>query len=260
MGYVPGYSRRMIAMLPRRSAETHAPELLERLHPGMRLLDCGCGLGTITAGLAARVAPGEVVAVDRAEHQVALAARRAREEDLPNVLAEVGDVAALRFADASFDAVHSHALLEHLTDPVAALCEMRRVLRPGSLLGVVVPDFGGFVLSPSEPGADAAFAYYTRMEAVHGDPLAGRNLGGHLVSAGFRHIALTARYELHEPRTELAEFLAERIGASSEEDCGDGVASPAAAQEMARDLREWAGRPVGFLAECWVAGVARAPG
>lgn len=259
MSYVPGYSERFIAFLERRAAATHAPELLALLRPGMRLLDCGCGPGTITAGLARRVAPGDLVAIDRAEHQVALTHRRAREEGLTNVLAEVGDVGeahALRFPDDSFDVVHGHALLEHLADPVAALVEMRRVLRPGGLLGVAVPDLGGFVLSPSEPGADDAFAYYVRLRTAHGDPLAGRHLGGHLEAAGFEAITLTARYELHDPRQPLAHHIADRVAASPATDAGAWVASPEAAEAMAQALRDWADRPVGLFAQCWVAAVA----
>ncbi len=48
-----------------------------------------------------------------------------------NVRFATGDVYALDFDDASFDVVHAHQVLQHLQDPVAALRELRRVLRPG---------------------------------------------------------------------------------------------------------------------------------
>ena len=51
----------------------------------------------------------------------------------------VGDVYQLDFPDDSFDVVHAHQLLQHLTDPVAALREMRRVCRPGGLVAAGTP-------------------------------------------------------------------------------------------------------------------------
>ena len=45
-----------------------------------------------------------------------------------------GDMYALDVEDASFDVVHAHQVLQHLQDPVAALRELRRVLRPGGTL------------------------------------------------------------------------------------------------------------------------------
>lgn len=61
----------------RRTAATNAGYLLPHPRPGMRLLDCGCGSGSITAGLAAAVAPGEVVGLDLSPEQLAFARERA---------------------------------------------------------------------------------------------------------------------------------------------------------------------------------------
>ena len=58
--YTMGYSPEFLQLLDRRNADTHAAHLLPRLRSGMRLLDFGCGPGTLTVGLAAAVHPGEV--------------------------------------------------------------------------------------------------------------------------------------------------------------------------------------------------------
>jgi SAM-dependent methyltransferase len=179
-GYVPGYGADAIAFMERRSAETHAAFVLPRLAPGTRLLDCGCGPGAITVGLAQRVAPGLVVAVDREPSQTALTAERAAAEGVDNVEVQVADVAALPFPEGSFDAVFAHALLEHLSRPAEALAEMRRVLAPGGMIALAAPDFGGFLLAPPDPEVDRAVEYYRRIrESAGGDPLAGRRLGVH---------------------------------------------------------------------------------
>jgi ubiquinone/menaquinone biosynthesis C-methylase UbiE len=112
---------------------------MEHLRPGMRVLDCGCGPGSITAGLAEAVAPGGVVGIDIEDLQVERARSLATTRGTQNVRFETGDICALAFADGSFDAVFEHALLIHLREPVAALQEMRRVLAPGGIVGVSDP-------------------------------------------------------------------------------------------------------------------------
>ena len=62
--YTLGYSPQTIQQLQRRTAANEAGFLLPHLSAGMRLLDCGCGPGSITAGLAEAVAPGQAVGVD----------------------------------------------------------------------------------------------------------------------------------------------------------------------------------------------------
>jgi ubiquinone/menaquinone biosynthesis C-methylase UbiE len=111
------------------------------LRSGIRLLDCGCGPGTITVGLAELVAPGEVTGIDASADLIASAQGNAARAGLSNATFQTGNVYSLPFADDSFDAVWAHALLEHLHDPVAALAEMRRVLQSGGIIGVRNPQW-----------------------------------------------------------------------------------------------------------------------
>ena len=76
--YTMGYSDEFRQLLNRRSMETHAAHLLPHLKPGLRVLDFGCGPGTISVGLAGAVDPGEVHGVDMEESQIDLAPRRRR--------------------------------------------------------------------------------------------------------------------------------------------------------------------------------------
>ena len=71
--YTMGYSEEFRQLLNRRSAETHAAHLLPHLKPGLRILDLGCGPGTISVGLAKAVEPGEMHGIDMEEARIGLA-------------------------------------------------------------------------------------------------------------------------------------------------------------------------------------------
>ena len=118
-----------------RTASQEAAFFLPSLRPGMRVLDLGCGPGSITLGLAEAVAPGEVVGVDLQPEQVEQARALDAARGVINARFEVAEVYRLPFPDGAFDAAFAHAVLMHLREPVRALAELRRVLRPAALLG-----------------------------------------------------------------------------------------------------------------------------
>ena len=104
--YTMGYSEEFQQLLNRRSAETHAKHLLPYLKPGLRVLDIGCGPGTITVGLAKAVNPGEVHGIDMEESQIGLARSAAEAGGHANATFHVGSVTDLPFEDNSFDVAH----------------------------------------------------------------------------------------------------------------------------------------------------------
>jgi SAM-dependent methyltransferase len=130
------------AVLATRTASHAAGFFLPYLRPGMRVLDVGCGPGSITLGLAEAVAPGAVVGIDLQPAQVEQARAFAATRGVTNVRYEVADLYALPFPDVAFDAAFAHTVVIGLREPVRALAELRRVLRPGGLVGVRDPDWG----------------------------------------------------------------------------------------------------------------------
>ncbi|HXD12271.1 MAG TPA: class I SAM-dependent methyltransferase, partial [Anaerolineales bacterium] len=106
---------------------------LPHLKSGDSLLDCGCGVGSITLDLAELVAPGKVIGVDMDAGQLEIARASAKDRGLPNVTFEQGNIYQLRFEAGTFDAVLAHTLLYHLSDPLSALKALRHVLKPGGI-------------------------------------------------------------------------------------------------------------------------------
>jgi len=252
--YTHGHHRSVLASHARRTAANSAAYLLPRLMPGMDLLDVGCGPGTITVDLAELVAPGAVVGVDAAPAAVAEAdALRAR-RGLANVSFRVGDVYALSMDDGSFDVVHAHQVLQHLPNPVGALVEMRRVLRPGGILAVRDSDYGGFVWAPDTPELDAWNSLYHRITARNGAQAnAGRYLLGWVRQAGFVDPVATSStwtFADQDSRGWWGESWAERVehSAFAEHALAYGLADRAELARIAAGWRRWATSPDGFFA------------
>lgn len=113
----------------------------------LRWLDVGCGNGAFTEELIARCAPGEVVAVDPSEGQLAFAQTR------PGAKAaefKIGDAQALPFSDDRFDVAAMALVITFLSDPAKAVAEMVRVVRPGGWVSTYMWDVpsGGTPVHP----------------------------------------------------------------------------------------------------------------
>ena len=155
------------------------------LRPGMRLLDCGCGPGTMTLGFAHALAPGEVVGIDIDPKQVEAAKRQAGDEPA-NLRFEQADVYALPFPDGSFDFVFAQTVFMYLRDPLRALAEIKRVLTPQGMVAIADPDRYSTVMYPPDPVIVQANQLYNRARDLAGSsPYEGRQYRAMLHDAGF---------------------------------------------------------------------------
>lgn len=178
----PGFE----AIMALRTAEKEGAFFLQHLSPGMRVLDVGCGPGSITLGFAKAVDRSEVVGVDLQQSQIDQAQALAGENQVKNVRFEAADIYRLPFPDDYFDAIFANAVLWHLREPLKALAEIRRVLRPSGIIGIRDCDWGGRLYAPATSCLDEWFALTVRIRQHNGgDPFLGRKLRRLLNEAGF---------------------------------------------------------------------------
>jgi SAM-dependent methyltransferase len=253
-GYLHGHHESVLRSHRWRTAENSAGYLLAYLRPGQSVLDIGCGPGTITVDIAARVAPGRITAVDVSEEVLESARAEARARGLSNVSFVAADVHALEFPDAAFDVVHAHQVLQHVADPVQALREMRRVCVSGGIVAARDVDYAGFIWFPQLPGLDRWRALFERAaQANHGESNAGRHLLSWGQQAGFEHITPGASvwcFATPEDRDWWGGMWADRILHSSvaRQLLDAGLATPDELAEISATWRAWAAAPDGWLA------------
>jgi ubiquinone/menaquinone biosynthesis C-methylase UbiE len=188
--YTHGHHASVLGSHARRTAGDSAAYLLPLLKPGFRLLDVGCGPGTITAGLA-RAVGGTAVGLEAVAAPLETA--RGSLEGIDRAALALGDVGSLPFADDSFDVVHAHQVLQHLTHPVGALREMARVCRPAGTVAARDADYAAMAWYPRLPGLDQWAELYQRVARSNGaEPDAGRHLRSWAEEAGLRDVQLGA--------------------------------------------------------------------
>ncbi len=175
--YLHGHHPVVVDEHARRSAERNAAYLLPHLKPGMSLLDIGCGPGSITVGLAEAVSPGRTVGVDMSEMALERARADAASSGLTDIEYLAADAYELPFPDGSFDAVHLHQVLQHLSDPERAMQEALRVMTPGGVIGITEVDWDTATFWPRPPETDRFLEIYDAV-ALHngGDPDMGRRV------------------------------------------------------------------------------------
>jgi SAM-dependent methyltransferase len=176
-----------------RTAENSATYLLPHLRAGLSLLDVGCGPGNITTDLARRVRPGRVLGIDRDAGVLDKARELAAAQSVDNVEFRVADVYELDLEPDTFDVVHAHQVLQHLSEPVRALAEMRRVCRPDGVVAVRDSDYGAMTWYPPDPRLDRWQELYREVARGNAaEPDAGRRMLGWAMSAGFPEVTPSA--------------------------------------------------------------------
>ena len=230
----------------RRTASRWAAFLLPHLRPDMRLLDLGCGPGSITRGLGTRS-----IGVDLRPMPV---------EGVPVVGA---DGVALPFPAAVFDALYANAVLQHVTDPLAVLREARRVARPGAVIGVGDVEWDGHLRHPADPLLERGQQIREALRE-EGDVRVGRALRGLLTAAGFERVELTVTGNAVGTDAAVAGTAAFEAAWFEAPEVVDhvralGLSTDDEMAAVAAAWRRWGGDPAACSATLWFTAVGWAP-
>ncbi|MGW4486009.1 class I SAM-dependent methyltransferase [Amycolatopsis sp. NPDC004368] len=183
-----GYARDAASKRAARTAVERAAFAHALFTPGMRVVDLGCGRGTITLGFSAGESTMDYFEIDPL--------------DLP-------------FPTSSADVAFSHALLERVPDPLAVLAELHRVLRPGGRLALSTSDWGRARLRPKTANVDAALrGYYLLLRRSGANPFAGRSIATQVSDSGFTEVITRTRHRSDLAYRDLATFVEQSLAAA----------------------------------------------
>ena len=246
--YQHGHHASVVSNHAKRTADTVAAFFLPLLRPGMRLLDVGCGPGSITQGLAKRVAPAQTIGID-ASASVIETARSLADASLENLAFEVGNIYEPRFPAESFDAIFAHQVLQHLRRPVDATSQMRILLAPGGMVGVREVDWGSATFHPESEGIRRFLhMYYDLAHRNGGEPNAGRFMRRWFREAGFDEVRVTTSTVSYTDAAATREWGETYAARTLQSNIADkaleyGIATRADLESMAAAWRAWGSDP-----------------
>jgi ubiquinone/menaquinone biosynthesis C-methylase UbiE len=193
--YVHGYDER-----EGRRLQDQASTLIELLHSdtsypeGSHVLEAGCGVGAQTITLAQNSPKANITSLDISEASIAKAGAKAEQAGITNVKFKQGDIFHLPFEYESFDHVFVCFVLEHLLNPVEALINLKKVIRPGGTITVIEGDHGSAYFYPDSKEAHSAIKCQIELQKrAGGNALIGRELYPLLNEAGFKTVRVSPR-------------------------------------------------------------------
>jgi len=230
-----------------------------------QVIDVGCGPGSITLGIAQ--AAGHVTGIDVDDAEFAEARAYAADHGIGNVEFREGTIYDLGVPEGSIDVCTLFAMLETLDDPLAGLAEVRRILKPGGVIGASSIEYGGLILHgadvlPLRRFYELRLALWEAQGDVH--PYRGRELRGLLIAAGFAQVETSTTYFSYGTEERVRMFGFGRAADCRDEWFVDGLTERGIAGRDEIDALEqawirWADGPDSFAAFAWGRATARKP-
>lgn len=251
-GYVHGFTQKEQQRL------YHQARFMEqRVHEGLpfhrvkRLLEVGCGVGAQTEILLRRFPALHVTGIDASKTNLARAKENLRRQPWAagRYELQMADATSLELPAESFDAAFLCWVLEHVSDPMRVLSEVRRMLRPGSPVVVTEAQNMSFFLDPYSPQTLAYWlAFNDHQLELGGDPFVGAKLGNLLQAVGFRDITTSVRsifLDNRSPgeRAEMLAFWTDLLLSGADGLLAAGKVSPETVEGMRRELAQVAHDP-----------------
>jgi ubiquinone/menaquinone biosynthesis C-methylase UbiE len=195
MNYVHGYSTQENTRLVDQA--TTLTELLhhDTVYPaGSKVLEAGCGVGAQTVILTKNSPDAHFTSIDISPVSLQAAEAAIAHENITNVTFQQADIFALPFPPESFDHIFVCFVLEHLSDPVAALRVLQPVLKKGGTITVIEGDHGSTYFHPESELASRTVQCLIDLQAqMGGNSLIGRQVYPLLKNAGFANVQVSPR-------------------------------------------------------------------
>lgn len=225
--------------------------------PSRKILDVGCGAGTITLGLAAFVPEGHVTGLDLTDESVAPAREQAKQAGARNMSFVTGSALDLPFEDGTFDVVHASQTVYHLPDRERGIREMVRVCKVGGVVAVRDIILPSMIIEPKPARWEEWMALLRRHVDIVGgcNGYSGAELLGICLRSGLKaeQVVSTAScwyWTTPEDRKEYAQAWATRTTESeiAEWAVKEGIHTQQELQDMANGWLNWARKPEGWMA------------
>lgn len=262
------YSKEVTSTLQSRTVHKDAAFILPFIKAGMKILDFGCGPGSITITLAELLAPhnGQIVGIDIARNQIdaanALLEKQAQELK-PIVTFSQGSVYDLNTCqDQQFDMVFGNAVMYHLADKEKAISELKRVLKPNGLIAIRDSYDAATIVQPILPRHQAMLNVLTKFGALSGgDNDFGIKQPQFLREHGFEVLSRSASFEMVDlSMLKSVEFTKKVLYDAKFQkaalDLGF-VKSATEFEEFEQGAMEWSNHPDAFIARARMECVAK---
>ena len=193
--YIHGYSEEELKRL-----QDQANTLDELLHydsifpENSKILEAGCGVGSQTKIIAPKNPSCHFTSIDISETSLEKVKTMIHALNIKNVMLQIGDIFDLHFEAESFDHIFICFVLEHLSNPVQALLNLKKVLRKGGTITVIEGDHGSAYFYPRSDAAQKTINCQVQLQALHGgNALIGREIYPLLYKAGFSDCLVSPR-------------------------------------------------------------------
>lgn len=188
--YEKGFQKSVSDTHSWRTVANSSKFVLDVLQPNYKVLDVGCGPGSITIDFAQNYLTngGSIIGIEPTHELIDLANENKNKTapNLTNITFQEGSIYKIPFDDNTFDLVHAHQVVIHLENPVNALKELQRVTKPGGFVCVKDADLESIIASPEKYDILKQYYVLKAKNALSTDIRAGRTLREKAIKAGYK--------------------------------------------------------------------------
>lgn len=248
--YNKGYKKSISDTHATRTVDNSVRYITKVLKPEFKVLDVGCGPGSITIDIAKNYLTegGSIIGVEPTKEIIDTAnnLKQSIAADLDNISFQIGSIYNLPFEDNTFDLVHAHQVIVHLEDPIKALKELARVAKPGKFVTVKDGDLESMIFDPPKYDVLGKYNIMSAKNRGSTDVKSGRKLLRRAIEAGYKSNNITTSSStmlftgVEKEKRVWGELLIKRVEGGGEVLVADDEKkNEELKQEVVKTLKEW---------------------